>query len=101
MLSEGVDILVATPGRLASLMGDGSLRLGACKALVLDEVDVLLGGCGDGGLCVRGGGRGAVHACVWLWVVVGEERCSSLPFVGQGWTRSSCCWVGEGMGALS
>lgn len=60
--------MVATPGRLASLMGDGSLRLGACKALVLDEVDVLLGGCGDGGLCVRGGGEGG---CACVRVAVG------------------------------
>eukprot|EP00884_Botryococcus_braunii_P015652 jgi/Botrbrau1/2770/Bobra.0164s0047.1 len=41
-LEEGVDLLVGTPARLAELAGKGYLHLPACKALVLDEVDVLL-----------------------------------------------------------
>eukprot|EP00198_Chlamydomonas_reinhardtii_P001248 XP_001690583.1 DEAD/DEAH box helicase-related protein [Chlamydomonas reinhardtii] len=43
LLAEGVDLLVATPGRLQQHLADGGLRLDTCKALVMDEVDVLLG----------------------------------------------------------
>lgn len=39
---EGVDILVATPGRLLDLTLNGSLRLKSVKKLVLDEVDEML-----------------------------------------------------------
>lgn len=39
---EGVDILVATPGRLLDLALNGSLRLKSVKKLVLDEVDEML-----------------------------------------------------------
>ena len=35
--------MVATPGRLAEHVATGSLRLTQCAAIVLDEVDVLLG----------------------------------------------------------
>ena len=40
---DGVDILVATPGRLLDLALNGSLRLKSVKKLVLDEVDEMLG----------------------------------------------------------
>ncbi len=43
LLSEGVDLLVATPGRLAEHLEAGNLSLAACRVLVMDEVDVLLG----------------------------------------------------------
>ncbi|KAG2448777.1 hypothetical protein HYH02_006129 [Chlamydomonas schloesseri] len=43
LLGEGVDLLVATPGRLQQHLADGGLRLDGCRALVMDEVDVLLG----------------------------------------------------------
>jgi ATP-dependent RNA helicase RhlE len=39
---EGVDILVATPGRLYDLAVTGVLRLKDIKKLVIDEVDVML-----------------------------------------------------------
>jgi len=41
-LSEGTDIIVATPGRLYDLMLSGALRTKAIKKLVIDEVDVML-----------------------------------------------------------
>ncbi|MEQ8896359.1 MAG: DEAD/DEAH box helicase [Roseovarius sp.] len=41
-LSRGVDILVATPGRLIDLMDRGSVDLSQAKSLVLDEADQML-----------------------------------------------------------
>ena len=41
-LSRGVDILVATPGRLLDLMGQGHLRLSNVEIFVLDEADRML-----------------------------------------------------------
>ncbi|GFR42534.1 hypothetical protein Agub_g3439 [Astrephomene gubernaculifera] len=43
LLSEGVDLLVCTPGRLQQLVASGAVRLEGCRALVMDEVDVLMG----------------------------------------------------------
>lgn len=42
LLQKGVDILVATPGRLLDLMGQGYLRLDRVKYFVLDEADRML-----------------------------------------------------------
>ena len=42
-LASGLDLVVATPGRLVEHLEAGNLNLSACKAVVLDEVDVLLG----------------------------------------------------------
>lgn len=39
---EGVDIIVATPGRLYDIVIDGSLKLKTVKKVVIDEVDVML-----------------------------------------------------------
>jgi ATP-dependent RNA helicase RhlE len=39
---EGLDILVATPGRLVDLTMSGILRLGSVQKLVIDEVDEML-----------------------------------------------------------
>jgi ATP-dependent RNA helicase RhlE len=41
-LTRGVDIVVATPGRLLDLMGQGYVRLGSLEAFVLDEADRML-----------------------------------------------------------
>ena len=41
-LSAGVDILVATPGRLLDLMGQKHLRLDSLEVFVLDEADRML-----------------------------------------------------------
>ena len=41
-LRRGVDVLVATPGRLIDLMGQGHVRLGDIDTLVLDEADRML-----------------------------------------------------------
>lgn len=42
MLSEGPDVLVATPGRLLDLIFNGSLKTKSIKKLVIDEVDEML-----------------------------------------------------------
>ncbi|MBL4710254.1 MAG: DEAD/DEAH box helicase [Flavobacteriales bacterium] len=39
---EGVDVIVATPGRLYDIVIDGSLKLKTIKKVVIDEVDVML-----------------------------------------------------------
>ncbi|MCA6364474.1 MAG: DEAD/DEAH box helicase [Bacteroidetes bacterium] len=41
-LRRGVDVLVATPGRLLDLMNQGLLKLDTIRYLVLDEVDRML-----------------------------------------------------------
>src|SRR5437764_15387897 len=41
-LARGVDILVATPGRLLDLMQQGTCRLDSIQYLVLDEADRML-----------------------------------------------------------
>ncbi len=41
-VNEGIDILVATPGRLFDLAVSGVLRLASVQKLVLDEVDEML-----------------------------------------------------------
>lgn len=41
-LRKGVDILVATPGRLLDLMGQGHLKLDGLEFFVLDEADRML-----------------------------------------------------------
>jgi ATP-dependent RNA helicase RhlE len=41
-LRRGVDVLVATPGRLLDHLGRGTARLGSIETLVLDEADRML-----------------------------------------------------------
>ena len=41
-VAAGVDVLVATPGRLIDLLGQGALRLDQTEVLVLDEADQML-----------------------------------------------------------
>ena len=41
-LRRGIDIVVATPGRLLDLMGQGLVSLGGVEILVLDEADRML-----------------------------------------------------------
>ena len=42
-LKQGVDVLIGTPGRLRELLRAGALSLESCRAVVLDEADLLLG----------------------------------------------------------
>ena len=42
MLNRGIDILVATPGRLLDLMSQGAVRLDGLDTFVLDEADRML-----------------------------------------------------------
>ncbi|KAF0210244.1 MAG: DEAD/DEAH box [Methylocystaceae bacterium] len=42
MLARGLDVLVATPGRLLDHLGSGRLKLGTTEVLVLDEADHML-----------------------------------------------------------
>jgi len=42
MLKRGIDVLVATPGRLLDLLSEGDVKLDALEILVLDEVDRML-----------------------------------------------------------
>ncbi|CAM9380761.1 unnamed protein product [Discosporangium mesarthrocarpum] len=41
LLQEGIDVLIATPGRVSTLLEAEALSLEDCRAIVLDEVDVL------------------------------------------------------------
>ena len=41
-LQAGVDIVVATPGRLEDLISTGELALNQCRFFILDEADGLL-----------------------------------------------------------
>ncbi|MFV0426886.1 MAG: DEAD/DEAH box helicase [Beutenbergiaceae bacterium] len=41
-LSEGVDVVVGTPGRVIDLLGKGSLDVSGIQTLVLDEADEML-----------------------------------------------------------
>lgn len=41
-IHEGVDVIVATPGRLLDFLGDGTISLASLQYLVLDEVDRML-----------------------------------------------------------
>ena len=42
LLSKGVEVVIATPGRLLDLVAGGWARLGQCGVVVLDEADRLL-----------------------------------------------------------
>lgn len=42
-VAEGLDVLIATPGRLIDLISTGNVRLKNVKKLVIDEVDEMMG----------------------------------------------------------
>ena len=42
-LAEGVDVVVCTPGRLLEHLKKGNVELSECRAVVLDEADILCG----------------------------------------------------------
>ena len=65
----GVDIVVATPGRLYDLAACRALQLKTIKQLVIDEVDVML----DLGFRVRGVAQGPRGA---IWVIEDGRRGS-------------------------
>ena len=54
-LAGGVEVLVATPGRLVEFLSSGLVGLDRCSHLVLDEADRMLGKENEGG---GGGGLG-------------------------------------------
>jgi len=55
-LAGGVDMVICTPGRFSEHLAAGNLNLDAAKAVVLDEVDVLMGeGCGGVGMRAQAG----------------------------------------------
>ena len=64
-LSRGVDILVATPGRLLDLLEQGHLSLDGVEFLVLDEVDRMLD-------------RGFIHDVRRIAKALPEERQTAL-----------------------
>jgi superfamily II DNA/RNA helicase len=41
VLEKGVDVLIATPGRLLDLVDRGRVLLADCKVLVIDEISML------------------------------------------------------------
>ncbi len=65
MLANGIDILVATPGRLIDLMDRGSIRLDTATFLVLDEADQMLD-------------MGFIHALRKIAPELGEPRQTML-----------------------
>ena len=64
-VKKGVDILVATPGRLLDLLGQGMLDLGQVQILVLDEADRMLD-------------MGFIHDVKKVLAVVPKEKQSLL-----------------------
>ena len=64
-VKRGVDILVATPGRLLDLLGQGMLDLGQVQMLVLDEADRMLD-------------MGFIHDVKKVLAVVPKEKQSLL-----------------------
>lgn len=42
-LAGGVDLVICTPGRFSEHLAAGNVNLEAAKAVVMDEVDVLMG----------------------------------------------------------
>lgn len=80
MMNGGVDVLVATPGRLVDLMNQGVVSLNSVETFVLDEVDQMLD-------------LGFIHAIRSVAVKLPETRQSIFfsATMPPAITRLACC----------
>jgi hypothetical protein len=83
ILNAGVDVLIATPGRLLNHHERRSLNLSNTAALVMDEVDVLAG---EGTAAGQESGQHPVACCGALPAPSGSSVRHRAGFAdGQDW----------------